>query len=524
MDRKKLGIVVAAGASALVALAGHPAAAAGLPASVVSYTPDLTESGTFSTVDYSTPGGTAGTTDWRIVTGTGNGAEHWVTTTSLGQLLDLGGRYINMSSDLGHSWTSVQPPYPLANAEGALATAPNGDILGATWDPYSGDHLITYKYDAASKQWTYLEDPLHTPFYDRPEVNVIPGPLTISGTTYPYISTVSSHGSPIFYSTDGLTYDNVIQDGAAVTEWVPTHPSPVLDWSQGQDWAPLRALGNGYALGVIAYGGGAEDFSPADLTSTVNVFDPTDLSFHPLTLPDNSALPVNLQVDSRGWLHGVTMRTTGFDYKTSTDGGKTWQTLAVNFPGNDRLNSNTGGEVIDLRVNAELGTAAVVTRTDHGTTSPGVAGDPEQDWVYKIDISSSTPKPLRRYMLGLGNSTSDTQYHPTYETQGHRYDFASIALIPAPVPINSGGLSAGDRALVVATMMDESTVSGFPTTGVKIVASALAFEQSSSFGNQPNVPEAPTLPFLVGAGVAGALSVAALRVRRRGRSASSSLV
>jgi len=477
------------------------AAGPGLPANVVSYTPDLAYNHAFPTTDYSgAAGGSEGTTSWRVVTGTGNGAEHWITGSPAGALLDLGGRYVNLTTDMGATWSSVQTPYPLVNAEGAIATAPNGDILGVTWDPYSGDHLLTYKYDAGTRAWSYLEDPLHSPFYDRPEINVIPGPITVGGTALPYISTISSHGSPIFYSTDGLTYDNPIQDGAAVTEWVPTKPSPALDWSQSQDWAPLHALGNGYALDMLAYGGGAEDFSPADLTSQFNLFDPTDLSLHPLTLPNGKSLPVDLQVDSRGWLHTVTMRATGFDYGTSTDGGKTWQTLAVDFPGNDRLNSNTGGQVGDLRVNGALGIAAVLTRTDDGASAPGKAGDPEQDWMYKIDVSTSTPRLLRRYAVGLGNSTSDTQYHPTYETQGHRYDFASVAIMP------SGRL--------VGTMMDESTVSGFPTTGIKIVAPALAFEGDSSFAPTPQVPELPLPWLLLPAGAAGAV-VAGAGARRR---------
>jgi len=490
--------------SVLVSLATTVAApnGPGLPAKVVGYTPDsVNTAGPFQTVDYATSAsGVAGTTGWRVVNGTGNGAEHWITAAPDGSLYDLGGRYINVTTDDGKTWSSVQPQNPLVNAEGAIATAPNGDILGATWDPYSGDHLVTFKYDAAAKTWSYAEDPLHTPFYDRPEVNVVPGPITVNGTTLPYISTVSSHGSPIFYSTDGLTYDNVINTGAAVSEWVPTKADPALDWSQSQDWAPLHALGNGFALDLLAYGGGAEDFSPADRTSTVNIFDPRDLSLHPFTLPNGKSLPVNLQVDSRGWLHTVTVQANGFTYQTSTDGGQTWQTLDVPFPDNDRINSNTGGRVVDLRVNGKLGIAAVLTRTDDGTSAPGQAGDPEQDWVYKIDVSTSTPTVLRRYAVGLGNTTTDTEYHPTYETQGHRYDFATVAILP--------------DGRVVASMMDESTISKFPSLGTSIVAPAIAFEGETTLPGQPALPEAPFTVLLFAGGMA-AVAVVAWRRRRR---------
>lgn len=498
-------IVLGVGAALAVApgVASHAAPnLPGLPAKIVALTPDsVQDRAPTKTVDYSTsPGGVAGTTAWRVVNGTGNGAEHWITAGPDGSLYDFGGRYINITKDEGKTWTSVQPQNPLVNAEGAIAVAPNGDVIGATWDPYSGDHLLTFKYDAASKQWTYQEDPLHTPFYDRPEVNVIPGPITISGTTYPYISTVSSHGSPTFYSTDGLTYDNVINTGAALTEWVPTHPDPSLDWSQTQEWAPLHALGHGFALDLIAYGGGANDFSPTDTSNGITkpeIFDPGDLSFHQLTLPNGKALPVNLQVDSRGWLHGVVLNQNGFTFETSADGGQTWATAPVAFPAGDTINTNTGGEVVDIRVNARLGIAAVLTRTDDG----GGSAPPQQDRVYKFDISSSTPKLLRAYNVGLGDSTSDTEYHPTYETQGHRYDFASVAILP--------------DGHVVASMLDEQTKSLFPTIGTDIVAPALAFEGDSTLPGQPAVPEAPWSAALLAAGFVAVAGVTIVRRRRQ---------
>ncbi|MFN2581776.1 MAG: hypothetical protein ABR498_03435, partial [Candidatus Dormibacteria bacterium] len=217
--------------------------------------------------------------------------------------------------------------------------------------------------------------------------------------------------------------------------------------------------------------------------------------------PGGAPLPTNVQVDSRGWLHAASMHSTGLTFETSTDGGLSWQKLDVAFPTNDRLNTNTGGNVVDIRVNGTLGIAAVLTRTDDGNGKPGAAGDPEQDWAYKFDISTSTPKLLRRYAVGLGNSTSDTQYHPTYETQGHRYDFATVGILP--------------DGRLVTSILDESTISGFPTTGIQIVAPALAFEQDSNFGNAAAVPETFNLPVLAGAGVTGAVLFTAARVRRR---------
>ena len=81
-------------------------------------------------------------------------------------------------------------------------------MIAIGWDPYSGDHLQSFKYDALCRSWYWLEEPLHTPFYDREWVTVIPGPFSIDGRTHPYISFLKG-GFPTkeawLYSTDGLT-------------------------------------------------------------------------------------------------------------------------------------------------------------------------------------------------------------------------------------------------------------------------------------------------------------------------------
>jgi hypothetical protein len=62
----------------------------------------------------------------------------------------------------------VRPLNPLVNGEGSMAMAPNGDVIGMTWDAYSGDHFVAYKYDAVSAKWFTLDNAVHQPFYDRP--------------------------------------------------------------------------------------------------------------------------------------------------------------------------------------------------------------------------------------------------------------------------------------------------------------------------------------------------------------------
>ena len=66
--------------------------------------------------------------------------------------------------------------------DGRFGTPEVGDIVAIEWDVYSGDHLMSYKYTAASKTWEYLEAPLHTPFYDRERLRAgdrIEGPAVI---------------------------------------------------------------------------------------------------------------------------------------------------------------------------------------------------------------------------------------------------------------------------------------------------------------------------------------------------------
>ena len=495
-------------------------AVTGLPATVVDYTPDSTAVHSFATTDYSGADARTGTTSWRIVTGTGNGAEHLITATKAGRLLDLGGRYVNYTDDQGKTWKSVHPTYPLLNAEGAVVSAPNGDILGVTWDPYSGDHMITYKFDAASSAWSWIDDPVHTPFYDRPEIGVVPGPIKVGGAQLPYLAFITSHGTPTFYSTDGLTYYTPIQEGAGVSEYLPTGHNASLDWAETQVWSPVHALANGWGLDL---GGGSVsgDFSPADKISKLNLFSPTDLSWHPLTLPESgeTQLTPNVQVDSMGRLHEVVLRANGngFDYKVSADGGKTWKALGVDYPAYQNINDNTGGPTLDLRVNAALGIAAVATRTNVGTAAhPPANGSPQQDWVYKFDVTGARPKLIRRYAVGLGNTTNDTAYIGTYETGGHRYDFASLAILP--------------DGRIVTSMMDESTKSAFPLTGLPIVAPGLAIEQETQLPGPkapvttPSGGSTAVLPNTSGgagwplAVVVGAFAVA-LAAFRRGRRA-----
>lgn len=125
-------------AAFLVAPSPSRGQAPGLPAQVVKINP-VVSTATYPTVDYGSPIKSSddkpGTTTWRIVKGTGNCCENYLSVTRGGRLLDFGGSYLNYSDDRGLTWSSVRPIEPLVNGEGAVAVAPDGDVVGVEWDP-----------------------------------------------------------------------------------------------------------------------------------------------------------------------------------------------------------------------------------------------------------------------------------------------------------------------------------------------------------------------------------------------------
>ena len=205
-----------------------------------------------------------GTTKWRHVASTGNCCENYLTATRQGRLLDFGGTYVHVSDDRGLTWKQVRPLTPLNNGEGTIAIAPNGDIIGVGWDPYTGDHLQAFKYEAFSGKWWWNELPLHTPFYDREWVTVVPGPFSVDGRTVPYISFLKG-GTPnkelYLWSADGLNYTEASSkfvDGTQtnlVSKWLTTKADSTFDWIQPNSETGMTPLGNGSVLA-------APDFEP----------------------------------------------------------------------------------------------------------------------------------------------------------------------------------------------------------------------------------------------------------------------
>ena len=93
---------------------------------------------------------------------------------------------------------------------------PNDDVVGVTWQPYTGDRVEAFKYDASEKTWYFTENRLYKPWFDRPYVVALPGPWAVNGATAGYL-TYMTGGSDIevnqmdvsrlfYWSTDGLHY------------------------------------------------------------------------------------------------------------------------------------------------------------------------------------------------------------------------------------------------------------------------------------------------------------------------------
>jgi hypothetical protein len=424
---------------ALAVAAGFPGSGAatqglGVPANVVSVTKETsTMAHAGFTTDYNGTSATTddrvGTTRWRVVKDTGNCCELHLDVSPQGRLFDIGGSFVNYTDNRGLTWMSVRPQNPLVNGEGSMAIAPNGDVNAMTWDAYSGDHFVAYKYDAVSGQWFTLDNPLHEPFYDRPWVTVVPGPFAIGlgADTVPYLSFVQGGGAlkdPMLESNDGLNYEypsSPLADatlGSPVRSWFPVTPDRMADWDQPIRSAPATPLGNGRAMTTDAN------------TSDVYLLDPTDRTWHPWTLPNGAKPPTFVQIDSAGRIHNIrAVGANALQYRISADGGRTWSSVSFALP-------FAGANLPDFKVNKAVGISALAVRIN------------SQDWVYKFDIRGSTAKLLRRYRVGLGDNPAGSDVGALTNP---RMDFSTVVIFP--------------DGRVATSFLDSTTFSHPPGTG-----------------------------------------------------------
>lgn len=361
--------------------------------------------------------------NWRIVDGTGNCCENYLSITKQGMLLDFGGDYIVFSVDDGVSWRRVIPADPLPNfGEGTVTIAPNGDIIGVAWNPYHGDRVVPFKYSVEDEGWFYTTTKLHQPFFDRESVAVIPGPFNWQGQKFPYLTVLRGgypFKTPTFYSFDGLNYFLPNARFLDVVTEVSDGPlkikaDPMLDWIQPAEQSGITPLGKGVALDRTS-GYDVKGIGTDPEHAQFSKLNPKTLRWHQFEfnsgpLPDRGVL----RVDSKGTLHYVVPREKGFTYMLSTDGGKSWSRKALDIP--------KGFEVVQMEtaVNGGLGVAAVAVqgRNEDAATN--------QDWVFRFSIRGDRARLARIYQVGDGKG----DYGVGVAASGSRFDFATMVILP----------------------------------------------------------------------------------------------
>ncbi len=315
-------LVVVATASAL-SLTTTADAVVGIPAEVVDVEVpvEAREYDTFA------PDGTSrGTTQWRVASDTGNCCENYLSTTQDGRLLDFGGTYPYVSDDAGQTWQRVEPVTPLINGEGTISPAPNGDIVGIGWDPYTGDHLQAFKYDAEADRWLTAEQPLHSPFFDREWVAVVPGPVLVEGEEVPY-AVVLRGGYPskdVYYiSGDGLAYTQVSNKEVDSGQLPPRTELLAPTVTEFEDYGQVALSANLTPLGEASILTGPDLLTGVECGNEVYVAG-QDLRWQ-CYQPADAETVLWRVVDSGGRLHSVTWSpgNGSLQYLTSPDGGAT---------------------------------------------------------------------------------------------------------------------------------------------------------------------------------------------------------
>lgn len=395
-------------------LVGAPGVAAQDPvAQEVGTTPrDSVELETLAYPAFAADGSGLGNLSWRIIDGLGNCCEAQIAATSTGRLVEFGGTFLVFSDDRGETWHQVDTPIPYLTGEGIVSAAPGGDIVAVGWSPYSGDQLWSHKYEADNDKWYYAPIPVHTPFYDRPWIAVVPGgaqTATGSGGYSVVLDGYPSHKST-FVSIDGLHYDKPtnqhrpLPGDAGAFEIAP---DPVLDWIKPHVRAEVLALGEGRALGsAYLTGCGA---------GTQAVMDP-DLVWRCRT----TGIPAtDTTVDSRGWVHHFEMEEGAgtLVYRLTRDGGQSWNETKVTLPGDMVLFED---DAYDVAAHGGMGlTALAVHALD-------TANDTHQDMVLRFDTRTGTPIHMETGMVGEGGF----RFGASVASEAPRFDFISVAIMP----------------------------------------------------------------------------------------------
>jgi cell division septation protein DedD len=361
--------------------------------------------------------------------------------------MDFGGGAIAYSDDAGDSWNEVRSLATLG-AEGAIVEAPGGDTVGVTWDPYTGDRLEAFKFEASTGKWFYAQNSLHQPFFDRPYISVAPGPFQIGGVTVPYI-TYMLGGWPqktTYMSTDGLNYVPTSNPnaplGSAKSEYLNLGSDAAADWFQ-----PLTVPGI-----VPLPGGGAIGWKPASGgTIALSLLQPPSTTWSPFTFPNNPNLKGRLLGDSAGRLHNVNVGTRMVEYQLTPDGGRTWSSVAAALPAGYEAIAPAFDRFWDFKANAALDMAVVSMYARNTATGK------DQNLLMVFSTVGGQPRLEKMLFLGLG----DKAYGQGLGS-ADRLDFITVAILPSGQIVSTFMDSQSSKPLLAITSSPQNSPSAAP--------------------------------------------------------------
>ena len=367
----------------------------------------------FTTIDVATNETT--TTDWAVFLRAqgGNGAEHYLATTSKGWIMNLGGEYPTWSEDRGKTWQDYRPITEPVDGlgEGAIIETPDGNVVANSWYPYTGDKLYSYFLDTNSHQWTWAPNRPLAVFYDRSWQAVVPGPITAFEGTTPWASLIVSN----FWSSSDVGYI-VSQDGVAYTAW--EHPSRAqgsvsfdLDFEPGIMWdflTPHREMD----ATPIPTGGllMPNHFGPGE-----SAYLDTNLIWRVYTPPSGVSIPApHLVIDSTGALHSVGRNGNILTYHMSVDGGRSWASRDFTWGENqiDEWEFQADGAhelaVVNMRVEVQEDGESV-----------------DKDIIFHIRDYKESLEPDTITLIGQGDADATSGLGNDF-----RFDFASLGILP----------------------------------------------------------------------------------------------
>ncbi|MCI0497871.1 MAG: hypothetical protein L0Z54_06245, partial [Thermoplasmata archaeon] len=275
--------------------------------------------------------------------------------------------------------------------------------------PYSGDRLIAFLYDNDTGEWQWRENHYaYAPFYDRPWIVEVKGPISWLGSDYPWASlVVSNFWQDLIISVDGLNYFQIEEPQRDLPELYPEEafdldfePGPEFDYMQPHRGIHAFPLPTGGLLMPGYFSNGDDAMLTTSLTWARHV---------PV---EGQPLPSNCTwLDSTGALHSVTQQENTLTVHQSLDGGRSWTTRDFTWANASWI------EEWEFHADGAHGAAALNMRVQ--------VGDVDVDLLWQIYDYRDSLEPDRLILLGQGDLDATSG-----AGNDVRFDFASVAILP----------------------------------------------------------------------------------------------